>query len=104
MTDHKIAKRGHDLEDRGTKVLQWSSPRLSPMPSSQRRFRRVDSRTRRLLSRGSMKMSIRKFEIERFSATSYRPLDAVVAALKDAVGRLYLAEFAKACKQPGPLA
>jgi uncharacterized protein (DUF302 family) len=51
-----------------------------------------------------MKMSIRRFEIERFSATSSRPFEAVVAGLKDAVGRLDLVEFAKACKQPGTLA
>jgi uncharacterized protein (DUF302 family) len=43
-------------------------------------------------------MSIRKFEIERFSVTSSRPFEAVVAALKAGVGRLDLAEFAKASK------
>jgi uncharacterized protein (DUF302 family) len=43
-----------------------------------------------------MKMSIKKFEIERFSVTSSRPFDAVVAALKAGVGRLDLVEFAKA--------
>ena len=46
-----------------------------------------------------MKMSIRRFEIERFSVTSSRPFEAVVAALKDAVGRLDLVEFAKASRQ-----
>ena len=51
-----------------------------------------------------MKMSIRRFEIERFSVTSSRPLEAVVAALRDAVGRLDLVEFAKASKQAGTFA
>jgi uncharacterized protein (DUF302 family) len=46
-----------------------------------------------------MKMSIRRFEIERFSVTSSRPFEVVVAALKEAVGRLDLVEFAKASKQ-----
>jgi uncharacterized protein (DUF302 family) len=45
-----------------------------------------------------MKMSIRRFEIERVTVTSSRPFEAVVAALKDAVGRLDLVEFAKASK------
>ena len=51
-----------------------------------------------------MKMSIRRFEIERFSVTSSRPFEAVVAALKDAVGRLDLVEFAKASRQAGTFA
>jgi uncharacterized protein (DUF302 family) len=46
-------------------------------------------------------MSIRRFEIERFSLTSSKPFEAVVAALKAAVGRLDLVEFAKASKGPG---
>jgi hypothetical protein len=33
-----------------------------------------------------MKMSIRKFEIERFSVTSLKPFEAVMAALKAGVG------------------
>jgi uncharacterized protein (DUF302 family) len=49
-------------------------------------------------------MSIRKFEIERFSVISLRPFEAVVAALKAAVGRLDLVEFAKASKGPGTFA
>ena len=48
-----------------------------------------------------MKESIRRFEIERFSVTSSRPFEAVAAALRDAVGRLDLVEFAKASKQAG---
>jgi uncharacterized protein (DUF302 family) len=44
-------------------------------------------------------MPIRKFEIERFSVTSSRPFEAVVAALKKAVGRLDMVEFANASKQ-----
>lgn len=46
-----------------------------------------------------MKISTTKFEIERFSVTTSMPFEAVVAALKDAVGRLDLVEFAKASKQ-----
>ncbi len=49
-------------------------------------------------------MSIRKFEIERFSVVSLRPFEAVVAALKAVVGRLDLVEFAKASKGPGTFA
>src|SRR6202158_4346896 len=51
-----------------------------------------------------MTMSIRRFEIERFSVTSSMPFEAVVAALKDAVGRLDLGEFARASKQAGTFA
>jgi len=51
-----------------------------------------------------MKTSVRRFEIERFSVTSTRPFEAVVAALKEAVGRLDLVEFAKASKQAGTFA
>jgi uncharacterized protein (DUF302 family) len=51
-----------------------------------------------------MKMSIRRFEIERFSVTSSRSFDAVVAALKAGVGRLDLVEFAKASHSAGSFA
>jgi uncharacterized protein (DUF302 family) len=51
-----------------------------------------------------MKMSIRKFEIDRFSVTSSRPFEAVVAALKAGVGRLDLVEFAKASHSAGSFA
>jgi len=37
-----------------------------------------------------MKMSTRRFEIERFRVISSRPFEAVVAAFKDALGRLDL--------------
>lgn len=57
-----------------------------------------------LMQGGSMKMSTRRFEIERFSVTTSMPFEAVVTALKDAVGRLDLAEFAKASKQAGTFA
>src|SRR3954469_210559 len=50
---------------------------------------------------GRMRVSTRRFEIERFSATTSMPFDAVVAALKDAVGRLDLVEFAKSSKHAG---
>ena len=43
-------------------------------------------------------MSIRRFEIERFSVISFKPFEAVVDALKAGVGRLDLAEFAKASR------
>jgi uncharacterized protein (DUF302 family) len=43
-------------------------------------------------------MSIRRFEIERLSLTSSKPFEAVVTALKAAVGRLNLVEFANASK------
>ena len=46
-------------------------------------------------------MSIRKFEVERFSVTSLKPFEAVMAALKAGVGRLDLVEFAKASKSAG---
>jgi uncharacterized protein (DUF302 family) len=49
-------------------------------------------------------MSIRRFEIERFTVISSRPFEAVVAAMKAAVGRLDLVEFAKASKGPGTFA
>jgi uncharacterized protein (DUF302 family) len=43
-------------------------------------------------------MSIRKFEIERFTVTSSKPFETVLAALKAGIGRLDLAEFAKMSK------
>jgi len=51
-----------------------------------------------------MKVSITRFEIERFTVTSSKPFEAVMAALKDAVGRLDLVEFAKASKQAATFA
>jgi uncharacterized protein (DUF302 family) len=48
-----------------------------------------------------MKMSIRKFEVERFTVTSTKPFEAVMAVLKAGVGRLDLVEFAKASKSAG---
>ena len=51
-----------------------------------------------------MKVSTTRFEIERFSVTSSRPFEAVVAALKEAIGRLDLVEFGKASKQAGTFA
>ena len=47
-------------------------------------------------------MSIRRIEIERFSVTTPKPFEAVMAALKAGVGRLDLIEFAKVSKSPGP--
>jgi hypothetical protein len=49
-------------------------------------------------------MSIRKFEIERFSLVSSKPFETVVAALKAGVGRLDLAAFANASKGTGTFA
>jgi uncharacterized protein (DUF302 family) len=51
-----------------------------------------------------MRVSIRRFEIERFSVTTSMPFEAVVAVLKEAVGRLDLVEFATASKQAGTFA
>ena len=51
-----------------------------------------------------MKVSTRRFGIERFSVTTSMPFEAVVTALKDAVGRLDLVEFAKASRQAGTFA
>jgi uncharacterized protein (DUF302 family) len=51
-----------------------------------------------------MKMSIRKFEVERFSVTSSKPFETVVAALKAGVGRLDLVEFARASHLAGTFA
>jgi uncharacterized protein (DUF302 family) len=49
-------------------------------------------------------MSIRKFEIERFSLVSSKPFETVVAALKAGVGRLDLAAFANASTGKGTFA
>jgi uncharacterized protein (DUF302 family) len=46
-------------------------------------------------------MSIRRFEIERLSLISSKPFEIVVAALKAAVGRLNLVEFANASEGTG---
>ncbi len=43
-------------------------------------------------------MTIRKVEIERFSVTSSKPFEAVVAALKAAVGRPDMVEFSEAIR------
>jgi uncharacterized protein (DUF302 family) len=40
-------------------------------------------------------MTIAKFEVERFSLTSSKPFDAVVAAIKSAVGQPNIVEFFK---------
>jgi uncharacterized protein (DUF302 family) len=42
---------------------------------------------------------IRKIEIERFSLTSSKPFDQVVAALDDSIGHPDMAEFAKATRE-----
>ena len=49
-------------------------------------------------------MSIRRIEIERFSVTTSKPFEAVVAALKAGVGRLDLAAFANASRSPSHFA
>jgi uncharacterized protein (DUF302 family) len=43
-------------------------------------------------------MTIAKIEVERFSLTSSKPFDAVVATLKSAVGQPVMVEFYKATK------
>ena len=49
-------------------------------------------------------MSLQKIEIQRFSLTTSRPFDAVVASLKAGVGQLDLAAFANASKSQGNFA
>src|SRR5580658_7501050 len=49
-------------------------------------------------SRGGEKMTIAKVEVERFSLISSKPFDAVVAALKSAVGQPDIVEFFKATR------
>jgi uncharacterized protein (DUF302 family) len=49
-------------------------------------------------------MSIKRIEIERFSVTTSKPFDAVIAALKAGVGRLDLVAFAKASKSQSTFA
>ncbi|MGH9535358.1 MAG: DUF302 domain-containing protein [Terriglobales bacterium] len=49
-------------------------------------------------------MSIRRVEIERFSVTSSRSFEAVVAAVRAALGRLDLEAFAKASQDARPFA
>ena len=44
-------------------------------------------------------MSIRRFEIERFSMASSKPFESVLATLKAAVGRLDMVEFMKAFQE-----
>jgi uncharacterized protein (DUF302 family) len=51
-----------------------------------------------------MKISVRRFEIERFSVTSSSPFEAVVTTLKEALGRLDLVELAKVSRQAGAFA
>ena len=43
-------------------------------------------------------MTVRKVEIERFSVTTSKPFEAVLAALKEAVGRPDMVEFVNATK------
>jgi uncharacterized protein (DUF302 family) len=49
-------------------------------------------------------MSLQKIEIQRFSLTTSRPFDGVVASLKAGVGQLDLAAFANASKSQGTFA
>jgi uncharacterized protein (DUF302 family) len=49
-------------------------------------------------------MSIKRIEIERFSVTTSKPFDAVIAALKAGVGRLDLVAFANASRSPSTFA
>jgi hypothetical protein len=49
-------------------------------------------------------MSTRRIEILRFSVTTSKPFEAVVAALKAGVGRLDLVAFAKVSKSPSTFA
>jgi uncharacterized protein (DUF302 family) len=49
-------------------------------------------------------MPIRRIEIERFSVTTSKPFETVVAALKTGIGRLDLAAFAKVSKSSSSFA
>ena len=49
-------------------------------------------------------MPIKTIEVQRFSRTTSRSFEAVVASLKAGVGRLDLATFASASKSPGTFA
>ena len=49
-------------------------------------------------------MALQKIEVQRFSLTTSRPFDAVVASLKAGVGQLDLAAFANACRSEGTFA
>jgi len=49
-------------------------------------------------------MPIKTIEVQRFSRTTSRSFEAVVASLKAGVGRLDLAAFASASKSPGTFA
>ena len=49
-------------------------------------------------------MAIQTIEVQRFSLTTSRTFEAVVASLKAGVGRLDLAAFASASKSPGTFA
>src|SRR5580692_4688603 len=49
-------------------------------------------------------MAIQTIEVQRFSLTTSRSFEAVVASLKAGVGRLDLAAFANASKSPGTFA
>jgi uncharacterized protein (DUF302 family) len=49
-------------------------------------------------------MAIQTIEVQRFSLTTSRAFEAVVASLKAGVGRLDLAAFATASKSPGTFA
>ena len=49
-------------------------------------------------------MPIKTIEVQRFSLTTSRSFEAVVASLKAGVGRLDLAAFASASKSPGTFA
>jgi hypothetical protein len=49
-------------------------------------------------------MAIQTIEVQRFSLTTSRSFEAVVASLKAGVGRLDLAAFASASESPGTFA
>src|SRR6202050_3467845 len=49
-------------------------------------------------------MSIKTIEVQRFSLTTSRSFEAVVASLKAGIGQLDLAAFASASKSPGTFA
>jgi uncharacterized protein (DUF302 family) len=74
------------------------NPKLHPLRGFRSGARSQHSRQRK------NGMPIKTIEVQRFSRTTSRSFEAVVASLKAGVGRLDLAAFASASKSPGTFA
>lgn len=79
-------------------------PGLSDLAFETARLHRLRLCREAIGAEGKEKMTIRKVEVERFSVTSSKPFEAVVAALEAAVGHPDMVEFAKATKAARTLA